>query len=47
MFIDKETRAALAIFRAVTPQQQDLLIDLAEALLQSQAECDDLTETEP
>ena len=44
MFIDKETRVALAIFRALTPQDQDLLIDLAEALLQSQEECDDSQE---
>ena len=46
MFIDKETRVALAIFRALTPHDQDFLIDLAEALLQSQEECDGSTEKE-
>ena len=46
MFIDKETREALSIFRALTPHDQDFLIDLAEALLQSQVACDDSTETE-
>ena len=46
MIITSETYKALSIFRALTPHDQDFLIDLAEALLQSQAACDDSTETE-
>lgn len=47
MLIDKETEAALNVFRALTPQDQDYLLGLAEALLRSQEGYDDSHEKEP
>ena len=40
-----ETSKALSIFRALTPRDQDFLIDLAKVLLQSQEERGDSMET--
>ena len=42
-----EVEKALSLFRALNPHDQDVLLDLAEGLLQSQEEYDDSRVIEP
>lgn len=47
MTTDHETALALTIFRALDQKDQDFLLDLAEALQQSQEGCDDSLKSAP
>ena len=46
MCITNEVKEALSVFRALTPENQDTLLDLAEELLRLQEVCDGSTAKE-